>query len=88
MVEKSIEVYDETSNYAIVRMPGRAFPGCVVQGDSLAILLGHARVVLDRARLSPDEELVGEAEELVEHLESRLAHYESVLRAHGIRRPY
>jgi hypothetical protein len=32
-----IEVYSQATNQAIVRMPNRKFPGCVIQGDSLSV---------------------------------------------------
>jgi hypothetical protein len=46
---KEIEVFSEMSNYAIVRMPGRHFPGCVIQGDSLSVLLNNAEEVCSLA---------------------------------------
>jgi len=36
MERKEVEVLSEASNYAVIRMPGRHFPGYVVQGDSLS----------------------------------------------------
>jgi hypothetical protein len=69
-------------------MPGRNFPGCVIQGDSLSILLSSAEVVLDLAKQAGHEELIEEATDLVGSLAGRLAHYENVLKAHGIGLPY
>jgi hypothetical protein len=85
---KELEVYSEASNYAIVRMPGRNFPGCVVQGDSLNGLLSLAKSIRQRVDSSDDEELIGETDELVELISDRLSHYESVLSEHGISLPY
>lgn len=85
---KSVEVFSEATNYGIVRMPGRQFPGCVIQGDSLSILLAGAREVLERVAGSGDEELVGCAEDLVEKLQSHLDHYQQVMRAHEIPLPF
>ena len=39
---KGIEVFSEQTNYAIVRIPEREFPGCDVQGNSVSILLSCA----------------------------------------------
>ena len=88
MEQKHLEVYSETSNYGVVRMPGRAFPGSVIQGDSLAILCEHARSVHRRAVQIADEELVDEAADLLEQLEGRLHHYEQVFADHKIALPY
>jgi hypothetical protein len=85
---QEIEVYSDPSNFAVVRMPGRSFPGCVVQGDSLHILSQLANRVCELARTAGSEELVDEANDLAEQLAGRLAHYESVLKAHGLALPY
>jgi hypothetical protein len=88
MEQKHLEVYSETSNYGVVRMPGRAFPGSVIQGDSLSILCDLARSMQRRAVQIGDSELVDESAELLQVLEDRLHHYEQVLSEHGIRLPY
>lgn len=85
---KQLEVFSERSNYGIVRMPDRSFPGCVIQGDSLAILFEAARECHQRAALTGDSELTEELAALVEALDDRLRHYEQVLADHGIERPY
>ena len=85
---KPIEVYSEDTNVAIVRAPGRQFPGSVIQGDSLSILLSNAKDVWEKVKDSNDEDLVGSAQELVELLQMRLDHYERVLSEHGIGLPY
>jgi hypothetical protein len=88
MKTEPVEIFSERSNYAIVRMPGRSFPGCVIQGDSLKILLRHALRVWELVKNSDDEDLIGETADLVEVLQSRLEHYEQVLAEHGIQLPY
>ena len=89
MEQKILEVYSETSNYGIVKMPGRSFPGCVVQGDSLAILCGYARSIHLRAtELDGHNDLVDEARELLDLLQGRLRHYEHVLANHNLTLPY
>lgn len=55
MERKELEVFSEASNYGIVRMPGRQFPGCVVQGDSLSIMAVRKRLQRSRTvRPSPE----------------------------------
>lgn len=83
-----VEVLSEASNLAVIKLPGRAFPGSVVQGDSLSILLSLARSVRDRARLTVDPELAEEAAELHDLLQGRLLHYQSTLLASGWQLPY
>ena len=88
MERKEIEVFAEECNYAIVRMPDRSFPGCVVQGDSLSILLRCAERASALACGTGNSELIDEIECLKEALADRLHHYTSVLTAYGIELPY
>jgi hypothetical protein len=88
METKPLEVFSEASNLGIVRMPGRRFPGCVIQGDTLSILVHPAEVVLRETLRVNDEPLHEAARELYGDLRSRLDHYEEVLKSHGIELPY
>ncbi len=88
MSKVEIEVLAQACNHAVLHLPGRAFPGAVLQGDSLAILWRLARSVRDRARQGQAADLLDEAEELCELLEARLRHYQAVLQAAGIPLPY
>jgi hypothetical protein len=88
MESKSLDVFIEASNYGIVRMPGRRFPGCVIQGDSLANLLSAAAVILRESRSVKNRLLAEAARELYDALSDRLDHHEAVLEEHGIELPY
>ena len=88
METKPVEIYSDASNHAVMRHPGREFPGSLVQGDTLHNLVSTARLVLDRAMLTKDSELIDSARELKEDLESRLVHYETVLASHRLPLPY
>jgi hypothetical protein len=88
MERKEIEVFSGSVNQAVVRMPGRRFPGSVIQGDSLSMLFGLARKIhADVAGLA-NEELTGNAAELLNLLDARIRHYERVLAQHNIELPY
>lgn len=90
MSKVEIEVYSETVNSAIVRVPGRRFPGTVLQGDSLSILHANAKDLSNRLKeLSiKDEDLLCSAQELQETLLNHLLHYQKVLTDNGIELPY
>jgi hypothetical protein len=88
MEKVEVEVYTQASNLAMVRMPGRKFPGMVIQGDSLNILCRLATSILSKAKVTGDMELIDEASELNDLLAGRLKLYESVLQEHGIKLPY
>lgn len=85
---KELDVFSEASNYAIVRMEGRNYPGCVIQGDSLSILVRGSKALLNLIRQTANQEAIELAEELHDALDGRLVHYERVLAAHGIDLPY
>lgn len=88
MKVEPLEVYSEATNNAVVRAPGRRFPGVVIQGDSLSSMLqtvADLRAAIERGSL---EEAKEEADHLHETLRQRLLHYEQVLAAHGLPLPY
>jgi hypothetical protein len=86
----ALNVLSEQSNYAVVHMPGREFPGSVIQGDSLSILCAEAKAISSRLKelTCADEELLALAQEHQEKLLGRLLHYQSVLAEHHAPLPY
>src|SRR5262245_3229858 len=85
---QQVEVLSAATNASILRMPGRRFPGVLVQGDSLSILLDEALDVLAALSDKPDSEAFDAALNLAETLESLLAHYETTLNQKGLELPY
>jgi hypothetical protein len=85
-----LEVYSETTNQAVVRVPGRQFPGSVIQGDSLSILCDDSKDLSLRLQHLgiTDEEALSLAQGLQEQLLGRLVHYQQVLAAHNVALPY
>lgn len=85
-----LDVYSRASNHAVIGVPGRRFPGAVVQGDSLSVLCAEAREISEAFRSLgvKDEELLYLAQGHQENLLERLLHYQNVLDAHGIELPY
>lgn len=87
MEQMTLDVFSPATNAAVVRAPGRRFPGLVVQGDTLSNLAGLARRVSDHAA-GLDEDAAGDAAELADHLEGLLDYYTSVLDQHGHPLPF
>lgn len=85
-----LEVYATDSNYAVIKPPGRNFPGCVIQGDSLSILCSTIKDVFARLRQNEihDEELLWDVQDLNNSLVGRILHYQRVLDVHGVPLPY
>jgi hypothetical protein len=48
------EVYSKATNHAVIRPPGRRFPGSVIQGDTLGSLFSSA---LQLARMAEEMEI-------------------------------
>jgi len=88
MEKMELEVYSQQSNSAVIKPPGRNYPGVVIQGDSLSVLYSEALEVLKALQDSGDEEPYYAALELAEKLETHLDHYSQVLQEHGIELPF
>ena len=90
MHSEQLEVYSTDSNYAIIKPPGRKYPGCVIQGDSLAILCRMSRSIAKfvRDQKIEDEDFLDNVQELNNGLVGRLLHYQTVLARNGIDFPH
>jgi len=88
MTKAEVEVFSAPGNDVVIRMPGRRYPGVLVQGDSLSILVNLAASIDARAKKLGDEDLVDDSTELRELLMKKLQWYEAALKAHGIDLPY
>jgi hypothetical protein len=89
MEELTLEVYSTRTNCAVVRPPGRRFPGVVIQGDSLSILCGEVNQIAIALRASNvDDEARAVMQEVLDRLVTWLLHYQEVLQQHGLQLPY
>jgi len=87
MRRAEVEIYSDASNAAILRHPERRFPGCLVQGDSLFVLLQSLeRVALESGSLS--EDAAADLADVIGSLQEKLAHYKATLLEHGIEFPF
>ena len=83
-----VEIYSDASNLAVMRHPGRQYPGILIQGDSLYVLSQRLDQLCEtlRGRIGQDE--FEELGDLRDELRGRLDHYRTVLTDHGIRLPF
>ena len=88
MRTEMVDIYSDQTNAAILRHPGRRFPGVLVQGDSLSRLCQQADSVCAGAKAVLDDELYEEMDGLRETLRAYLNHYKVVLREHRIELPF
>jgi hypothetical protein len=80
-----VKLLSEPTNYAVVHLPGRAYPGVVFQGDSLNTLINELRRVSIESDVEGRSVVLGN---IVERLEGVQKGYEAVLDREGIDTPY
>jgi len=83
-----LEVYSQSINRGVVKMPSQHFPGLVLQGEMLSTLLSLAKSVHEKTQQISDTELIASSRELEDNLQTLLAHFESTLHRHNIPLPY
>jgi len=88
MRSELVEIYSDATNAAIMRHPGRRFPGVLVQGDTLNALCRQADRACSDARIVLDEDAYLELTDLRDHLHQLRAHYRSVMADHGLTLPF
>ena len=88
MRTESVEIYSDAPNSAVMRHPGRKFPGVLVQGDTLHSMCLAADFACEEARGVMGDEEFNRLNDLRNHLWSLLTHYKVVLGEHQIRLPF
>ena len=83
-----LEVYSQSINRAIIKMPSQGFPGLLLQGETLASLLKLAKTVHEKSQNTNDTELMDTSRELVESIQKLVSHFESTLHRNNIPLPY
>ncbi|WP_406304473.1 hypothetical protein OHA61_22035 [Streptomyces sp. NBC_00885] len=82
------ELFTDGGNNAVVRLPGRRFPGVLIQGDSLSILRSNVAEVVEALGQGDVVGAQGTAGLLLADLDELLARYADALEAHDIPPPY
>ena len=88
MKQIQIDLLSETINCPVVQMPGRRYPGVILQGDSLRILLDSADEVQRLCDSVPDPDLSAAVASLREKLAGYVASYERAMKEAGRELPY
>ena len=83
-----LEVYSQSINRGIVKMPSQNFPGLLLQGEMLSTLLSLARSAYEKSQKTSDTELIEASRELRDNLQNLVSHFETTLRRHNIPLPY
>jgi len=83
-----VEIYSDATNAAVMKHPGRRFPGVLVQGDTLHTLCVAADAACKASRSKITEDEYAELNHLRNHLWELLSHYKNVLSEHRIPLPF
>ncbi|MGW2059165.1 DUF6959 family protein [Streptomyces sp. NPDC001937] len=81
------EPFTDGGNDAVVRLPGRRFPGVLMQGDSLHILRSDLAEVVEACERGDLGEARDTAGRLLAGLDAVLTRYADALQAHENARP-
>ncbi|MFD7446647.1 DUF6959 family protein [Streptomyces sp. NPDC059909] len=82
------ELFTDGGNNAVVRLPGRRFPGVLILGDSLSILRSDVAEVVEAFDQGDMAEARETAGLLLADLDALVARYSAALAAHEIPLPY
>src|SRR6187397_1834242 len=83
-----LEVYSQSIDRGVIRMPSQGFPGLLLQGETLSSLLKLAKLTQEKSQTTGDMELIEASRELVETIQKLVSHFESTLNGHNIPLPY
>ena len=85
---ESVEIYSDATNAAVMRHPGRRFPGVLLQGDTLHSMCRRLDIVCEAARRPYRMEEYQELNNIRNGMWDLLLHYKRVLQAHGMPLPF
>ena len=87
-MEDTVQLLSLATNFAVVHLPGRKFPGVVVQGDTLNGFVHNLKRMAQLLNKGDFEALAGELSLVAEPLLDALLHYEHVCSERSIDLPY
>jgi len=87
-LETTVKLLSEPTNYAIVHLPTRNFPGVVVQGDSLNALVSELEEALKDIANQNFKEAADIIADRLDTLRAARGQYEKVCRENAITLPY
>ncbi|MEV0226648.1 hypothetical protein [Streptomyces sp. NPDC050704] len=82
------ELFTDGGSDAVVRLPGRRFPGVLIQGDSLHILRSDVAELVKACEQGDLTDARESAGVLLASLDTLLNRYSAALEAHDMPAPY
>lgn len=83
----SAKILEAGANGTVAQLPERKFPGTVVRGDSLSILLSDFEELKENVAKKDESEIAASLATIERHLKERVEFCESVLEKHGLGLP-
>lgn len=87
-MKTQIEIISDRVNCPVVQIPGRRFPGVVLQGDSLRTLVDAVQEIRGLCAAGPTHEVVAAIDALEAQLAGYVACYEQAMSEAGRELPY
>ena len=82
------ELFTDASNNAVIKVPGRRFPGVLIQGDSLSALRADVAQIVAACAEGDLDEARGWGDLVLSHLDGLLDRYCAALSEHEIPLPF
>jgi hypothetical protein len=86
--EVVVRCFGDLGNNAVLQLPGRRFPGVVVQGDTLQKLVAMSTIIHEQSSVGNIGAALEEANLLFDSLNTILDSYLAVLSEYGIEPPF
>ncbi|MFZ6723703.1 DUF6959 family protein [Undibacterium sp. Ji49W] len=87
-MNEGVSLLSKPTNFSVVQLLERKYPGVVFQGDSLHILVTRLQNLQQLLHGNRIDDLSMELSEICEEMLGVLTHYESVCNKHKIALPY
>lgn len=88
MQHVTVNLYSDQSNGAVLKLPGRAFPGVLIQGDTLHILIDDLQEVSAAIADRSANEATQALADIIDRLKTIEKRYVTVLGEHGVPVPF
>ena len=88
MKKEEVEIFSDSTNQAVMKHPGRNYPGVLVQGDTLYSICRDLDRVCREISNGNVDEAFDELNEIRNSMWEKLNHYKVVLGEHDIKLPF
>ena len=88
MRKEEVEIYSDFPNAAVLRHPGRRFPGVLLQGDTLYTFCVELDAACTASKGCIDDESYASLNDLRNRIWSLLSGYKQVLAEHDLPLPF